>query len=42
MDKQFIISEDVVQNYRNYYAKGKSSIHSWKKREIPEWIRKST
>ena len=42
MDKMYIISEDVVQNYRNYYVKGKSNIHNWKKRDIPEWIKNFT
>lgn len=42
MDKQFIISEDVIQNYRNYYVKGKSNIHSWKGREEPKWIKSFT
>jgi hypothetical protein len=41
MDKMYVISGDVIENYRNYYLKGKSNIHNWKKREIPEWIRKS-
>jgi hypothetical protein len=42
MDKQYIISDDVIQNYRNYYKKGKSNIHSWKNREKPKWIKNFT
>lgn len=28
----------LVDNYRAYYSTAKSHIHSWKKREVPEWI----
>ena len=42
MDKKYIISDDVIQNYRNYYMKGKSNIHSWKNRETPKWIENFT
>lgn len=38
MDKKYIISDDPVQNYRNYYRYGKQSIHSWKNRQPPKWI----
>jgi hypothetical protein len=38
MDPQYIIGEDPIANYRNYYKYGKASMHSWKKREAPEWI----
>ena len=38
MDKEYIISENVVDNYRNYYKVGKARMHSWKKREAPSWI----
>ena len=38
MDEEYRISEDPVINYRNYYVKGKSHIHSWKNREPPSWI----
>ncbi len=38
MDKEYIISEDPVINYRNYYKIGKARMHSWKKREAPFWI----
>jgi len=37
MDKIFIISEDAVENYRNYYMAGKSHIHKWTNRKIPDW-----
>lgn len=38
MDTQYIISDDPILNYRNYYKLGKSDLHSWKKRKAPEWI----
>jgi len=38
MDKQYIISDDPIVNYRNYYSFGKSRMHAWKKREKPEWM----
>lgn len=30
--------EDAVEAYRSYYYFEKYNIHSWKKRQIPEWI----
>lgn len=38
MADEYIISDDPVTNYRNYYKHGKSNIHAWKKREAPAWI----
>jgi hypothetical protein len=38
MDKQYIISKDSVENYRNYYTHGKTHLHKWKKREKPVWM----
>ena len=38
MDKEYIIGEEPIANYRNYYKYGKASMHKWKKREAPEWI----
>lgn len=38
MDKQYIVSDDPVTNYRNYYKYGKASMHKWKNREAPSWI----
>jgi hypothetical protein len=31
-------SDDHIQSYRLYYIKDKSHLHSWKNREIPEFI----
>lgn len=39
MDDKYIISDDPIVNYRNYYINGKKDLHSWKKREAPLWIR---
>jgi len=38
MDNKYIISDNPVVNYRNYYKVGKTHLHKWKKREAPEWI----
>jgi hypothetical protein len=38
MDDEYKISTDPVENYRNYYIKGKASLHKWTKREAPVWI----
>lgn len=38
MDTKYIISDDPVENYRNYYRQGKISLHSWKNREQPFWV----
>ena len=38
MDEQYKIGDDPIANYRNYYKYGKASMHSWKKRQAPEWI----
>lgn len=38
MDAKYIISEDAVENYRNYYREGKKHLHGWKKRQVPNWI----
>ena len=38
MDDKYIVSSDAVDNYRNYYKVGKTHLHSWKKREAPDWI----
>ena len=37
MDKKFIISENGVENYRNYYIMGKKHLAKWTKRSPPEW-----
>jgi len=38
MDKQYVISDDPVTNYRNYYKVGKARMHNWTNRQPPEWI----
>lgn len=37
MDETYIISDDPVVNYRNYYVKGKTHLKSYKKRDEPIW-----
>lgn len=39
MDTKYIISNDPIVNYRNYYKHGKAHLHAWKKREVPEWLK---
>ena len=38
MPKELIISDNPVENYRNYYKYGKANLHKWTKREAPAWI----
>lgn len=38
MDNIYIISNDPVINYRNYYKHGKAHLHKWTKREQPDWM----
>jgi len=38
MDEQYIISDDPLTNYRNYYKVGKTHLHKWSNRQPPEWI----
>jgi hypothetical protein len=41
MDTKYIISDDAVTNYRNYYKYGKAHLHKWKNREAPKWIKEN-
>lgn len=38
MPEEYIVPGDYVQSYRNYYKYGKSNLHKWSIRSIPEWI----
>ena len=38
MDPKYIISEDAVINYRNYYKYGKAHLHKYKNRQPPSWL----
>jgi hypothetical protein len=38
MDHQYIVSDDPIVNYRNYYQHGKTHLHRWTKREAPVWM----
>jgi hypothetical protein len=31
-------ANDPVIAYRDYYNKAKSHLHSWKNRQVPDWI----
>lgn len=39
MADEYIIGDDYIENYRNYYRLGKSKLHSWKNRNPPNWIK---
>lgn len=38
MDDSFKTSTSTVENYRNYYIKGKAHLFKWTKRDKPYWI----
>jgi hypothetical protein len=38
MPDEYQTSTDPVENYRNYYRVGKSSMHKWSGRGSPDWI----
>lgn len=38
MAEQYIISNDSLENYRNYYRQGKKHLHNYTKRKPPEWL----
>ena len=38
MDAKYIISDDPITNYRNYYKQGKTHLHKWTNRKPPEWM----
>lgn len=38
MDECFKVGTDVIASYRNYYNKGKRHLHSWKNRQVPDFI----
>lgn len=38
MDDKYKISDNVIENYRNFYRIGKQHIHKWSKRQPPEWV----
>jgi hypothetical protein len=38
MADEYIVSEDPLTNYRNYYKLGKTRMHKWTNRQPPDWI----
>ena len=38
MAEEYIVSNNSIENYRNYYRNGKKSLHKWTNRQPPEWI----
>lgn len=39
MDDVYIISDDSVLNYRNYYKYGKAHLHKYTKRDVPFFLK---
>ena len=38
MPDEFIVPGNSIQSYKNYYIGAKQHLHSWKNREVPEFI----
>jgi len=38
MDVKYIVSNDSLDNYRNYYRHGKTHLHKYTKRAPPVWL----
>jgi len=38
MPDEYKISNNPVENYREYYRKAKLDLHKWKNRDVPSWI----
>lgn len=38
MDLSFVLSDDSIENYRNYYKHGKTHLLKYTKRDAPEWL----
>jgi len=38
MAPEYILGDDPVANYKNYYINGKSHLHKWTKRDKPYWM----
>lgn len=38
MGDEYVVSNNVVENYRNYYKNAKSHLHKWTNREAPVWL----
>ena len=38
MPEEYLVVDDSVASYRNYYKNGKKHLHKWTKRELPEWL----
>lgn len=38
MAEEYVIGDDPLDNYRNYYKMGKTRMHKWTNRQPPEWI----
>lgn len=41
MDEKYLIKNNIIESYRNYYIQGKSHLAKWTKREKPKWYKTS-
>ena len=41
MPEEYIVAGNSIASYRNYYRKGKATLHKWSRREEPSWIKES-
>ncbi len=41
MDTKYLVSDDPIENYRNYYIKGKSHLHKYTNRDMPDWLKEN-
>lgn len=39
MAEEYLVGKDSLASYRNYYKQGKKHLHTWTKREMPEWMK---
>lgn len=39
MAEEYLVGKDSLLSYRNYYIQGKTHLHKWTNREVPEWMR---
>lgn len=37
MDEKYLVKDDIIASYRNYYVQGKAHLAAWTKRERPDW-----
>ena len=38
MPDEYVVPDDPVESYRNYYRHGKTHVHGWKTGRVPAWL----